>query len=561
MLYKYFNLDRFLRLYFAESASDSIWWVSETQIDSTNKPQDQGLDLSKYSPEDRERIEQLLNEIKKIESEIADLNMEIQVLDNKHSRLRDSIDTSVTFEELQSDPEVFDINEQILKLNDMLLDRRNLRDELKRAIVVMKESKLSKEELSELQTISSSEFLNKSHNERLKYVTIWNIDASLLKEWWVSEVEFTFTYDGQFNRELYNKTTAGQVLPPQVWIVESSGIEYTRIWATWEYFSENWRRLIIHEWTNIDVTKFYSNEELWNIQKHINDKWASYMNTEHKNLALMSIQKWLDPDMVISLLWDDFKDSSNKSKIETTLTDISRAQDRFVEWFNTNEAIDKDGKFSEKFMWYLVSNFAPSKLDNIASKYSFDKDIMSKYQKVEAYGWPIDVSKVDIKWLDQAEINEILSQKSFRPWSKEAVVLFTAAAQVANLPKDWWGWETIHRILARESNGWVWRLNYTIQWMSPDDFKQRANSSMSNNPIWTRSTASWLGQLLLSNVDKYYPDGRRGIWDALNEAVGMLRYIQDRYGNPDIAWSVYGRIWDYNHPTKWYQRKQFKEWY
>jgi SLT domain-containing protein len=66
-----------------------------------------------------------------------------------------------------------------------------------------------------------------------------------------------------------------------------------------------------------------------------------------------------------------------------------------------------------------------------------------------------------------------------------------------------------------------------------------------NNPFGVKSTASGLGQLLLSNVDKYYPDGRNGIGDALNEAVGMLRYIHDRYGSPEVAGSVYGRIGKY----------------
>ena len=45
---------------------------------------------------------------------------------------------------------------------------------------------------------------------------------------------------------------------------------------------------------------------------------------------------------------------------------------------------------------------------------------------------------------------------------------------------------------------------------------------------------------MLSNVDRYYPDGRAGIGDPVNEAAGMLAYIRDRYGNPDNAWSQYG---------------------
>ncbi len=61
-----------------------------------------------------------------------------------------------------------------------------------------------------------------------------------------------------------------------------------------------------------------------------------------------------------------------------------------------------------------------------------------------------------------------------------------------------------------------------------------------NGQKTTRSSATGLGQLLLSNVDRYYPDGRQGIGDPLQEAAGMLRYIQDRYGTPDNAWRLYG---------------------
>jgi hypothetical protein len=32
----------------------------------------------------------------------------------------------------------------------------------------------------------------------------------------VADLEFTFTFDGQYNQELYLETTAGQVLPNEV---------------------------------------------------------------------------------------------------------------------------------------------------------------------------------------------------------------------------------------------------------------------------------------------------------------------------------------------------------
>lgn len=166
------------------------------------------------------------------------------------------------------------------------------------------------------------------------------------------------------------------------------------------------------------------------------------------------------------------------------------------------------------------------------------------------YSRGIDMSKVMSAEISQEEINRIRSIKKFQPNSPDAVMLFRIATKIANLPEDWAKNEKLHSVLARESNGKVGVLNYTIKSMGLDQFYARANASSAHNPIGAKSTASGLGQLLLSNVDKYYPDGRKGIGDPINEAVGFIKYIADRYGNPDIAYQMYGKIGSYTHPTK-----------
>jgi hypothetical protein len=174
----------------------------------------------------------------------------------------------------------------------------------------------------------------------------------------------------------------------------------------------------------------------------------------------------------------------------------------------------------------------------------------------------MQMENINIEWVSKEEVDNILKQKKFRPWSREAQILFHAACQAASLPIEWAKSEGLHKILSSESGWVVWRLNYTIHWHSPETFKAKALSSRMNNPIWSVSTASWLWQLLLSNVDKYYPDWRNGIWDALNEAVWMLRYIKDRYWSPEVAISVYGRTWTYTHAVTWQvKNKTFREWY
>lgn len=132
-------------------------------------------------------------------------------------------------------------------------------------------------------------------------------------------------------------------------------------------------------------------------------------------------------------------------------------------------------------------------------------------------------------------------QATYAPGSPEARALFTEAARMAGLPPEWGNSEALHNILRRESGGQVGRPNYTYgdrardpsQWGSIHD-------ELKNGQITARSSATGLGQLLLSNVDKYYPNGRAGIGDPLQEAAGMLRYIADRYGTPENAWRLYG---------------------
>jgi hypothetical protein len=58
---------------------------------------------------------------------------------------------------------------------------------------------------------------------------------------------------------------------------------------------------------------------------------------------------------------------------------------------------------------------------------------------------------------------------------------------------------------------------------------------------WTRSTATGLGQLIIGNVDRHYPDGRAGIGNPRSEAYGMLSYMVENYGSWAQVRQQYGR--------------------
>ncbi|MFO0726569.1 MAG: hypothetical protein U1E65_22475 [Myxococcota bacterium] len=137
----------------------------------------------------------------------------------------------------------------------------------------------------------------------------------------------------------------------------------------------------------------------------------------------------------------------------------------------------------------------------------------------------------------------------YAPGSQEARNLFREAIRLNNqrnpnhpIPESWADSQGLHNILSRESDGQVGRPNYTYGARARDPSQWASvQEELRNGVRTTRSSATGLGQLLLSNVDRYYPDGRRGIGDPVQEAAGMLRYIQDRYGNPENAWRLYGR--------------------
>lgn len=126
----------------------------------------------------------------------------------------------------------------------------------------------------------------------------------------------------------------------------------------------------------------------------------------------------------------------------------------------------------------------------------------------------------------------------YLPFSAEAEALFADAARYAGLPVSWASSASLHNLLERESHGKVGVPNYTYGARSsnPDRWHE-VHAELRAGRKTATSSATGLGQLILDNVDAHYPSGRAGIGDPLEEAVGMLRYIQDRYGNPSTAWS------------------------
>jgi len=155
---------------------------------------------------------------------------------------------------------------------------------------------------------------------------------------------------------------------------------------------------------------------------------------------------------------------------------------------------------------------------------------------------PADANKAGT--VDGTTTGNVPAQAQYKPGSKEAIALFQEAARKAGLPESWATSKGLHKILAKESGGWVGRPNYTYKGRSSVNNREAwgsVHNELKNGQKTAKSSATGLGQLLLGNVDKYYPSGRAGIGNPVEEAAGMLNYIKARYGNPDNAWAKYGR--------------------
>jgi hypothetical protein len=165
----------------------------------------------------------------------------------------------------------------------------------------------------------------------------------------------------------------------------------------------------------------------------------------------------------------------------------------------------------------------------------------------------------------------------YPPGSDKMKTLLKTALGAAKLPLEWADWQETHNILKKESDGKVGIPNYTYQSVAsnikrhPEKWKEliwplaRADTP---GTYKGRSTATGLGQLLSSNVKIFYPTGVDGIGKALPEAVGFVKYLYSRYGDPRVAWSVYGKggkgalaVSYVNSRTGKSQKKGFKEGY
>ncbi len=423
--------------------------------------------------------------------------------------------------------------------------------------------KLSREVLSDevLSNIENKDFLKLDRNKRLAYISKWDSDyISRIKSfyedialWKIKDIEFTFTFWKKFNERLYLRTTAGQVLPPEVQtVITFDWHKWNRNWLYWEFFDDKWNRLIIWESTKIKVEKSLTNEEIKKQESEFKKESSKYW--ENSYLVNESLKRWLDPKISISLFWEKLKNLSEndrKLEIELLITELERVKDYFVDDFHIN--ISKDWKINKELVAYFLNflSYTQDEKIKIFKELWFDLEILERYKRKEIkwYNWETLSDEEKRKILESIKnIPEKFTKESFWvqfvPWSKEVQELFMYACNISLLPTEWASSEALHKLLQKESAWRVWVMNYEFKrsniWEIGDfkDYVLKNKDQLSwaiSKWLWTISNATWLWQMLISNVDVYYPEWRNGIWKPLNEAIWMLKYIKDRYWNPEKA--------------------------
>lgn len=250
---------------------------------------------------------------------------------------------------------------------------------------VKKESGSTSIDSKNLQSMTNKEFLAISPAERLSAITKNNVDASKVVSGEVKNLEFTFTFDGVHNKDLYMKTTAGQVLPQEIGKVTVWGEEYSRQWLGWEFFSVGNRRLTIHEGTKLEIGEPRNIEEMEKIVKENTEKTKEYLaqNTSaNPDIVAESLKRGIDPkfaNLVFKDIYEKTPKPDRKIVLEEMFTEFDRTRGTF--W---NNLVMKDWKYNENLSFSLLRKFNGASWKEKAWEFGFAKERIERDTIYEA---------------------------------------------------------------------------------------------------------------------------------------------------------------------------------
>lgn len=325
-MFKYIQFHLFLKNSFVGGEATSMSY-NDVQGHAPKTPEqkkDNKEDLSHLSPEAKEKVEAL-------RKEFENLKLSKKFVGWMEEKLR----TWLLKVGDPKDKEFWEIAQRIKKMQNELVAMwekwAQLKQELSKLLgeVETEIRKISPEENKQLQTIDNKEFLNIPAEKRLQYVNKAHADSSEVSNGSVKSLEFTFNFDGKANQELYKYTTAWQVLPSEVRSVSSKWQTYERLGVNGEFYNKENKRLTIHEWTQINVEKLGSKEDVATLEKESNSKYDAfvkenpkYQNEQYTDSIKEMYNKGLSNDEVMLVLTFSYDKLSklDKTQAERLLT-------------------------------------------------------------------------------------------------------------------------------------------------------------------------------------------------------------------------------------------------
>lgn len=443
----YIKLDLFLQNNFQEAESMSN--REKVKVKSLET----GPDLSHLSLENRERV----NTLRK---DFETLKLSEKFVGGMEWRLR----TALLKDGDPKDREYHEIAEKIKKyqweLKQYWAQWAEIQKELSQLLgeVQTEIKKLSPQEVNALKSIDNKDFLNIPPEKRLQYITKNHIDSSEVASWDTKEIDFTFSFEGQFNRELYLKTTAWQVLPKEVGNVIVWGKTYSRTNVWGEFFTLGNERLTIHEWTKIEIGALRTAQDIEQMNTINTSKISEYLknNTDaHPKIVSEAINRGIDPKFA-NIAFGDLVKNTPDEQVMIVLEDAFTEFDR-IRW-DVEASITElpDLKYDENLSIWILQKFSPDKWKDKAELYWFSQDKIENFVKVSN-------TKIDFSSIENWDMKTMIEKTAENLWVSSKI---------------------IQSILKQESN---WNMSATRfekhvydrelrKWSSPEDAKLLSTS-------------------------------------------------------------------------------------
>ena len=346
-MFQYIKFDLFLAQKLLETGAASREEIVRSQEEAS-------VDLSHLSPEDKRRVEILRKEFETVKlSQHFVWWVEWSL---RTALLRDGDPKDKEYAEI-----VAKIQRYQQELKQYGEQESQIQMELWRLLWEVKTEirKLSSQEVGALKNIDNKEFLSIPSEKRLQYITKNHIDSSEVVSGEVNQLDFTFTFAWQFNRDLYLKTTAGQVLPKEVWEVKVWWEVYTRTNIWWEFFTPENKRLTIHEWTKIEIWTLRTVEDLEQLTQNNQNQVNDYLkNNPEANIQIISeaVKRGIDPKFA-NIAFGDLVKELPDEQVKIILEDAFTEFDRYRWNFNIGKELH-DGKYSDTLVMGLFTQFS-----------------------------------------------------------------------------------------------------------------------------------------------------------------------------------------------------------